>query len=429
MSEWREVAIEDLAAKSKSALATGPFGSAVSSKHFVDDGVPMIRGSNLSTDVGTRLNDDKIVLLSREVAAKFERSTVRSGDLVFTCWGTIGQIGLIDETSEHERYIVSNKQMKLTPNPDLVDSRFLYYALSSSDNLSQVQGQAIGSAVPGFNLGQLRQIRVSIPSVEAQLSITSILKSFDDLIDSNRRRIEILEEMARLLYREWFVQFRFPADEPVDIVDSASGPIPAGWVSTTLGAFSAYVNRGIAPKFDDESQAVVINQRCIRDHRIGLQNARRHIKKVPPDKYVGLGDVLVNSTGVGTLGRVAPVRWPMEDTTVDSHVTIVRPGASVDIDYFAELVLDLEPVFESMGVGSTGQTELARARISEIAIAVPPSDLQRRFGDITRPGRELIVNLTRQNEVLREARDLLLPRLVSGELDVSELDLELEAVS
>ena len=212
MSEWREVAIEDLAAKSKSALATGPFGSAVSSKHFVDDGVPMIRGSNLSTDVGTRLNDDKIVLLSREVAAKFERSTVRSGDLVFTCWGTIGQIGLIDETSEHERYIVSNKQMKLTPNPDLVDSRFLYYALSSSDNLSQVQGQAIGSAVPGFNLGQLRQIRVSIPSVEAQLSITSILKSFDDLIDSNRRRIEILEEMARLLYREWFVQYRFPGD-------------------------------------------------------------------------------------------------------------------------------------------------------------------------------------------------------------------------
>lgn len=160
MSEWREVTLEELASRDANAMATGPFGSAIGAKNFVNQGVPVIRGSNLSLDVGTRLKEEGLAFLNPNKAAEFKRSFARRGDLVFTCWGTIGQVGLIDEHSSYSEYIVSNKQMKLTPDPRLADGEFLYYLLSGYAMTSAVQGQAIGSAVPGFNLGQLRKLRV-----------------------------------------------------------------------------------------------------------------------------------------------------------------------------------------------------------------------------------------------------------------------------
>jgi type I restriction enzyme S subunit len=99
-SEWRVATVEDIAAPYPTALATGPFGSAISSKYFLDSGVPVIRGSNLSADVSTRLIDDGLVFVSPEKAGEFQRSVVNRGDLVFTCWGTINQVGLIDSRSK-----------------------------------------------------------------------------------------------------------------------------------------------------------------------------------------------------------------------------------------------------------------------------------------------------------------------------------------
>ena len=126
MSEWQHVTVEELAAAEPNAMATGPFGSSISSKFFVDEGVPVIRGSNLSEKVGTRLDESKLAFVTEEKAQELARSIARRGDLIFTCWGTIGQVGLIDERSQYEEYIVSNKQMKLTPDPDKADSLFLY---------------------------------------------------------------------------------------------------------------------------------------------------------------------------------------------------------------------------------------------------------------------------------------------------------------
>ena len=113
--EWREVAVEELKARTENALATGPFGSSIGSRFFSDSGIPVIRGSNLSEDIGTRLSDDGLVFLSPDKAREFSRSTVRDGDLVFTCWGTVNRIGLLDRRAAYPEYIISNKQMKLTP--------------------------------------------------------------------------------------------------------------------------------------------------------------------------------------------------------------------------------------------------------------------------------------------------------------------------
>jgi len=207
MSKFVECTVDDIKAPVPNSLATGPFGSAISARYFVESGVPVIRGSNLSQDVSTRLIDQGLAFVTDEKAEEFTRSIVVRGDPVFTCWGTIDQVGLIDDRSQFERYVVSNKQMKLSPDPSKADSLFLYYFFSSPAVRSEIINQGIGSSVPGFNLGQLRAMPILLPSLPEQHTIAHILGTLDDKIELNRRLNETLEAMARAIFKSWFVDF------------------------------------------------------------------------------------------------------------------------------------------------------------------------------------------------------------------------------
>lgn len=417
MTEWCDVAIEDLAAQSKSALATGPFGYAVSKKHFVDEGIPMIRGSNLSTDVGTRLSDDSIVFLSPDVASKFERSMVRNGDLVFTCWGTIGQIGLIDETCRFDRYIVSNKQMKLTPNPELADSRFLYYSLSSPENLDQVQRQAIGSAVPGFNLGQLRQIRILLPDLEIQRSIASVLGAMDDLIENNRRRIEVLEEMAQAIYREWFVHFRYPGHEDAHFVDSSLGPIPDGLDVRPFSEIASFVN-GFAfkPAHWSENGRPIIKIKELKNG-VAPDTPRCPEAEIKAKYWIEPGDLLFSwSADLGVY------RWSGEPGLLNQHLFVVEPLTDVSSLFIQHALSGAIPRFWDRAQGTT-MRHIKRSALTEVTAAVPPPHTDRAFADRVAPIDDLAIRLTQASRELASIRNLLLPKLVTGAIDVSALDL------
>ena len=185
-----------------------------------------------------------------------------------------------------------------------------------------------------------------------------------------------------------------------------------------LGDISCLINRGISPKYDDASKSLVINQRCIRDGRVNLDVARRHLTRVPNEKLVIFGDVLVNSTGIGTLGRVAQIYNDIPNCTVDSHVTIVRPRDRTMIDYFGFYLQSLQPLFDSLGVGSTGQTELSRESIANSNFLLPPKNVQEAFSMFVSPMRKYVIQMFTKNTNLRKTRDLLLPKLISGEVDV-----------
>ena len=175
MSSWRTVRVADLAAPGTNSMATGPFGSSISSKFFRTSGMPVIRGGNLSTDSTVRLSDDDLVFLDPSKAAEFSRSTVRRGDLIFTCWGTINQVGLIDESAGYDKYVISNKQMKLTPDLSAVDSEFLYYLFSAPRMQREILEGSIGSSIPGFNLTRLRSLEIDVPPLGEQKRIAQAL--------------------------------------------------------------------------------------------------------------------------------------------------------------------------------------------------------------------------------------------------------------
>lgn len=304
------------------------------------------------------------------------------------------------------------------------DQDFVYYVLRTK--AGELKARAAGAATPIINKTVFSEVEIDAPPLVTQRRIASILGVYDDLIEVNRRRIAVLEEMARGLFEEWFVRFRFPGYDAVPILDTQDGPLPEGWTWDRIGDVTAYVNRGIAPKYDDEAGTLVIGQKCIRDQRLSLAVARKQSKNIPSEKVVQPGDVLINSTGTGTLGRVAQAEQVPPGLTVDSHVTIVRPISPEDRDYLGLSLFAMQPVFEHLGAGSTNQTELSRSAVQNQMLIWPPLDLRARFGRVVRPMRELVEQLTQQNANLISSRDLLLPRLISGQLSVAEAERNLE---
>lgn len=271
-----------------------------------------------------------------------------------------------------------------------------------------------GTSVPHINGEQIRAYKTIIPSISTQNYISKTITPYDDLIENNRRRIALLEQSASLLYQEWFVRFRFPGHEKVRIVDG----VPEGWEKKKLRDISCHINRGIAPKYDDNGSSIVINQKCIRNNRLSLDQSRKQNKPYKKEKGIQLGDVLINSTGTGTLGRVAQCWIELDKYTVDSHVTIARPAKDIHMLWYGFSLLSFQDYFETMGEGSTNQKELGRKTIENVELVVPSQEIRELFERNVRDQVNQITTLTRQNKALATARDLLLPRLMSGEIAV-----------
>ena len=381
----------------------------------------MIRTSNVRNGV-VDLSDTRFV--EEEVYKTWTRRQVpMPGDVILTREAPLGEVGMI-RPGEH--VFLGQRLVSYRTNPDLLDNRFLLYYLQSGPGKSQVLSFGMGSTVAHMRVPDAKKLRIPTPPIDTQRRIASILGSYDDLIEVNRRRAAVLEEMTRGLFEEWFVRFRFPGHENVPIISTPEGSLPEGWLFRTIADVSSFINRGIAPKYDDNSDTLVVNQKCIRDGRLSLALARRQSKTPPPAKAVQIGDVLINSTGVGTLGRVAQAEDVPVGLTVDSHVTIVRPIAPKDRDYLGRLLLNLQPTFEHLGAGSTGQTELSRQAVGAQNVIWPSTNLRTKFGELVRPMRGLVTELMKQNDRMSASRDLLLPRLISGQLSVEAAERELE---
>jgi type I restriction enzyme S subunit len=438
MSTWREYSVEDIAASTPHALATGPFGSSISSRFFQTDGIPVIRGSNLSRDVGTRLVDDDWVFISEEKAEEFSRSIVRCDDLVFTCWGTIDQVGLIDKSATYPRYVISNKQMKLTPDPTRFDSHFLYYLFKSPDVREHIRSISIGSSVPGFNLGQLRSIRIRAPELKEQREIAHVLCVIDEKIQLNRRMSREMEELGGAFFTSWFVDFdpvearrsgqRQPVGVPLDAVnlfpshfeDSELGPLPQGWSATSIGEhFNVTMGQSPPGSTYNESGNGLPFYQGRTD--FGFRFPTRRVFCTAPTRLADEGDTLVS------------VRAPVGDTNVASErcaigrgVAAVRhKGGYPSFTYYTMRSLrDEFDVYEGEGTlfGAIGGQDFRR-----LPFIHPTPEILAAFEAIVGPMDALIAANERESRTLAELRSALLGPLLSGELTLKTAEKTVEA--
>jgi type I restriction enzyme S subunit len=351
-------------------------------------------------------------ITQRDFAETHRRTNLRPGDILLTNSGTIGRLAIASETEASPNTTFQKSVAILKPIKDRILSEFLYYSLEF--NTTELINASAGAAQKNLLLGELRKFAISVPTIPIQKRITNILSNYDKSIENNSRRIQLLEQSAQLLYREWFVHLRFPGHEHVRIING----VPEEWENRIIGELTVVVSRGITPIYDDEGEFTVINQKCIRNRDLNFEFARRQIKEFKEEKQVRFGDVLINSTGTGTLGRVAQLWINFPKCTVDSHVTIVRPKEDLEKVWFGFSLLPLENIFESMGEGSTNQTELNPRKIREITVLLPRKELRLEFEEFATNIINQINNLKSQNIKLARARNLLLPRLMNGEITV-----------
>lgn len=409
MSAIRTCTIEELGAREKSALATGPFGSAVSSKNFRSEGVPMLRGSNLSEHVGTRLDESELVYLDPELAAKFSRSSVQRGDIVFTCWGSVGQIGFIDSGSAFDRYIVSNKQMKLTPDPAKVDPLFLYYNLSQPKMISEVKSRAIGSTIPGFNLGQLRAILVDLPDLPEQRAIAEILGALDEKIAANTKLAATAEELMK---SRWIQVIEHLGDDLEHLPIGSCGKVITGKTPPT----------SLPANYGGETPFVTVG-----DLRDGIHVTRT--ERTLSDQGVSAvqtallpKDAILMSC-IATIGEVGVTTRP---SVTNQQINALVPDENIvpAFAYFSFKSLAVE--LHAMGTGGSVYTNVSKSKFSQLTIPVPPHEMQLQAIS----GLDKICLVARRESItLAITRDALLPNLMSGRLGLKAAEKLVEEVT
>ena len=310
------------------------------------------------------------------------------------------------------KYWVNNHAHIVRTN-NLANLYYTCYALNHLD----ITGYVTGSAQPKLSQGNLNRIKMFFPSPEIQKTIVNYLCLYDNLIEANNKRIKVLEQMAENLYKEWFVRFRFPGHENAEFENG----IPKGWVYTIVEDLSDILQRGISPDYDDEGELTVISQKCIRQSIMDIKEARKHTKAFKPELNLCDGDTVICSTGPGTLGRVGQVYGTYPNTTFDSHVTLVRAKPTIGRHFLFWALKSMQIWFMNMGIGSTNQQELYRNTIRKAKVVKPGYELINKFDSVIEPIHQEIIKLMKCQDNLIKQRDLLLPRLMSGKLEVKGL--------
>lgn len=433
---WNLVKVDQIKAEEKHSCVAGPFGSDISSKYFQVEGVPIIRGNNI------RLSSEKFiprgfVFVSPKRARKYIGQHVRSNDLVFTCWGTLGQVGIIPEDGPFDEYIISNKQLKLRADSDKANPNYLYYYFSSGWMVKYINNIAIGAAVPGINLGLLKNLPVVLPPLPIQDEIAECLDWFHQLIDNNNQRIKLLEEMAEEIYKEWFVRMRFPGyqdckffdKEGKEVPHGTAGALPEGWESQRIGELCIKITDGShSSPIPREVGFPMPSVKDMRDYKFDLSASKR-ISNEDFEKLVKanckplLNDIVIAKDG-SYLKHVFLIQEELE-LVVLSSIAILRPDQSIVNPTFLTFMLKSPFLIGIMGsyVSGSALPRIILNDFKKIRVNIPPIHVQEQFFRLTNPTLKQIYNLLQKNQVLQETRDLLLPRLISGKLDVKNLEL------
>ena len=320
-----------------------------------------------------------------------------------------GKTAFVDILGEDEIAFGSTEFIVMRAKKGVSDPQFIYYlATSPSFRNIAIKSMVGSSGRQRVQQSVLDELVLNVPPLEEQKKISSVLCALDQKIALNNEINDNLQQQAAAIFRSWFV-------------DCApfGGKVPDEWENVTLEDITTLVSRGITPKYADDTDQIVINQKCIRNHTIDLSLARTHTPKVVNEKWLRFGDLLINSTGDGTLGRAAQVWFRPQKLTVDSHVTIARPAKENLIFYIGLWGVLHEKEIEALHTGSTGQTELPRDRVKAMELLLPDNDTLDRFNALITPMAAAIVANQEENNRLAALRDAVLPKLMSGEIDVS----------
>ncbi len=395
MNMWPTTKIGDICTR----IAMGPFGSNIKVENFVQKGVPVLNGSNLA---GYILKEDNFNYVTEQKAEELKNSVAYRGDIVVTHRGTLGQIVYIPSESKYDKYVISQSQFLLRVNPDKADCRFVTYFFHSAygqylllSNASQVGVPALARPTSTF-----KSLEIPLPPLKIQKQIADFMCLLDAKIQLNTQINRNLEQQAQAIFKSWFVDFEPFQDGK--FVDSELGPIPDGGRIGVIGDI-ATISSGKRPVKKSESKSTncmypLIGASCI----MGFTNDYLYDKPIVVTGRVGTH---------GVIQYFDEKCWPSDNT-------LVIQSQYINLAYMYLHTID----FKSLNRGST-QPLLTQSDIKKQHCYIPPEDTMINVEAKLSSIRTLIQNKLQENYRLLHLRDTLLPKLISGEIDVSEVEV------
>ena len=363
-----------------------------------DGGIPFITITNISAS--NQLDFANTMFVPQEYYNKLDgKRKAQPGDILYS---VVGSFGIPVYIKENKEFVFQRHIAILRPNEKILP-RFLYYTMLSKDFYAKADAAAIGAAQRTVSLTALRNMEIKVPSVDKQAKIVKILSSYDDLIENNQKQIKLLEEAAQRLYKEWFVDLRFPGHETTPIVDG----LPQGWRRERLVDI-ADVQYGFA--FDGSLfNSDGIGMPIVRIRNIPNGITKDYTTEEAEKQYiVRNGDIVVGMDGEFHINS-----WSGADSYLVQRTCRIKPK-NVDMNgYLFQAIYEPIKFFESTVVGAT-VAHLGKKHIDTITVLTAPQEMHKPF-QLYFNKRQLLLN---QNQRLAEARDRLLPKLMSGELEV-----------
>ena len=407
MTDRKTYKIEQLAEK----VGIGPFGSSIKVETFVDSGIPVISGTHLK---GYRLEDGNYNFIKEEHANKLINANVKRGDVIFTHAGNISSVAYIPSNSKYERYILSQRQFYLRCNTKLLLPEYITYYFKTPYGQKQLLANSSSVGVPSIAqpVTYLRSIEVSIPDIEEQRNVVEILSSLDDKIELNLQMNQTLEAMAQALFKEWcWVE---------------EGIVPEGWtwkklldiadVSSSKRIFrDEYILKGV-PFYRGKEVTQLSNGEAISTELFISEERYAEIKEkfgVPQ-----IGDILI--TSVGTIGSVWLVDNDAPFYFKDGNVTWIKDYKTAINGEFVYQWLQTKEAKEqikSVTIGSTQQA-LTISALRGLNILIPDTETVSNVCIQLEKINAKRINNLNQIQTLTQTRDTLLPKLMSGKLEL-----------
>lgn len=395
-------------------------GPGIRNWQYRDTGIPFVnirclKDGRLDIGAMTHLDPD-------EVRRKYPHFLLDPFDYVVSSSGTLGR--LAEVRPEDLPCMLNTSVIRMRPLNDEVDRRYLRYFIESPLYQDQIAALATGSAQLNYGPSHLQQMTITYPDQITQQAIIGVLGDIDNLIENNRRRVAVLEEMARKIYREWFIRYRFPGHKSATFADSPLGPIPNGWRAATVASICTVAKDTLDPASTAPETPLV-----------GLEHIPR--RQITLDSWGLAGDAGSRKArfarGDILFGRIRPYFHKASlapfNGVCSTDVIVIRPttehwGLAVSVVTSDEFV--------ALATQTSNGTKMPRAQwevISQFPVAIPTSKLSHNFTEAVRPLYNLASALMFESRALAASRDLLLPRLVTGQIDVSTLGLGAEASS
>lgn len=440
---FETVLLEELAAPIKYAIVGGPFGSNLVSKDYTSTGVPVIRGQNM----GGRWVGGDFAYVSKEKAETLGSNIARPGDLVFTQRGTLGQVAIVP-SGEYSEYIVSQSQMKITLDAAKADVDYVYYVFRTQEQLEYIKNTSIQTGVPHTNLGILKKTPINLPPLSVQTDIAKILKALDNRIALLRETNATLEAIAQALFKCWFVDFdpvrakmegRVPEgmDEataalfPGGLEASELGAVPRGWSRVPVYDLATYINGAAYKAFSPNLERRGLPIIKIAELKAGVSSQTAYSDVVMPEKYrINTADILFSWSGNPDTS-IDTFVWTHGQSWLNQHIFRVLPQEEHERSFLLRTLKHLRPVFAELARNkqTTGLGHVTVADLKRLLVLKPDKALLAHFDRVVSAIHDMMFNNEQAAQSLATLRDTLLPRLISGQLRLSDVENQIEAIA